>query len=132
MPEMKLRIRGDSVRLRLTRGEVARLGAGGRVEEATRFGPGPEDRLAYSLETSEEAGGIRAAYSAGLVRLVLPGSLAREWAGSEQVSLEAEQPLGGGESLRVLVEKDFACLTKRGGAEDADTYPHPQEGLLTC
>ena len=33
---MKLRMRGDSVRLRLTRGEVARPAAEGLVEEARR------------------------------------------------------------------------------------------------
>jgi hypothetical protein len=34
--------------------------------------------------------------------------------------------------LKILVEKDFACLTKRAGVDDVDTYPHPQEGMLTC
>ncbi len=37
---MKLRIKGDSLRLRLTQGEVTALDTGGVVEEKVRFGGG--------------------------------------------------------------------------------------------
>ena len=129
---MKIRMRGNSVRVRLTRGEVARLALEGRVEEATEFGPGPEGRLVYSLASSDEARGLRARFAEGRIHLTVPTDAARRWAASDEVSLEAEQQLDDGRSLRILVEKDFACLTKRAGAEDADTYPHPQEGMLAC
>ena len=129
---MKLRLRGTSVRVRLTRGEVARLDVEGRVEEATEFGPGPEGRLVYSLTSSAEARGLRACFAEGRIHLTVPADEAGRWAASDEVSLEAEQQLGDGRSLRILVEKDFACLTKRAGEEDADTYPHPQEGMLAC
>jgi hypothetical protein len=129
---MKIRMRGNSVRVRLTRGEVARLAAEGRVEEATEFGPGPGGRLVYSLESSDEARGLGARFSEGRIRLTVPADAAERWAASDEVSLESEQQLGVGPSLRILVEKDFACLTKRAGEEDADTYPHPQEGVLAC
>jgi hypothetical protein len=58
--KMKIRMRGNSVRLRLTRGEVARLAAVGRVEEATEFGLGPEARLIYSLASSAVPAAMRA------------------------------------------------------------------------
>ncbi|MBL9108770.1 MAG: hypothetical protein JNM74_05850, partial [Myxococcales bacterium] len=48
---MKLRTRGRSIRLRLTRTEVARLAAGERVEERVPFGPGTA--LVYGIGPGE-------------------------------------------------------------------------------
>jgi hypothetical protein len=45
---MKLRIRGNSIRLRLSRGEVARIAAGEGVEERTELSSQP---LIYALST---------------------------------------------------------------------------------
>ncbi len=33
-----------------------------------------------------------------------------------------------GDSLKILVEKDFACLAPREGEDESDMYPHPLEG----
>jgi hypothetical protein len=41
------------------------------------------------------------------------------------VGFEAEQSTGGSERLRILVEKDWACLTARDGEEDVDAFPNP-------
>ena len=46
---MKLRLQGNSVRLRLTRSEVERLRETGLVEESVDFGAGAA--LAYRLQT---------------------------------------------------------------------------------
>jgi len=43
----------------------------------------------------------------------------------DEVSLQAEQPLGDGENLKLLVEKDFRCLSPREGEDDADLFPNP-------
>ncbi len=61
---MKLRIRGNSVRLRLTRGEVEDFDREGRVEDAAQFGPGA--RLAYALERAM-VGRLSARLEAGTV-----------------------------------------------------------------
>ena len=97
---------------------------------ACEFGPEPIQRLNYALESSGEARNISARYEDGRVTVLLPGALAKRWVESDQVGLEGEQSLGGGGALKILVEKDFTCLTKRGGDEDADTFPHPQESML--
>ena len=47
---------------------------------------------------------------------------------SEQVSIEADEALDDGDSLKILVEKDFACLAPREGEDETDMYPHPLEG----
>jgi hypothetical protein len=45
-----------------------------------------------------------------------------------QISLEAEQPLNADEKLKLLIEKDFACLVGRAAEEDAGAFPHPLAG----
>jgi hypothetical protein len=51
-----------------------------------------------------------------------------QWATSEQVSIEANEALDDGDSLKILVEKDFACLAPREDEDETDMYPHPLEG----
>jgi hypothetical protein len=118
---MKLRMRGSSVRLRLTRGEVGAIGNGERVEEVVAFAPGK--RLIYALECGGDA--VLAAFDQGQVVVRLPLAVAREWSTSDRVSIEAAQRVDASTELRILIEKDFACLTHREGEEDADAFPNP-------
>lgn len=120
---MKLRLRGNSLRLRLTRSEVAALAAGDVVGERTAVAPGRA--LSWCLQSDPESTGIGADYRDDRLVVTVPAELAGRWAGSEAVSLEAVQPLPGDEELRILVEKDFACLAERPGEDDSDAFPHP-------
>lgn len=122
---MKLRIRGDSLRLRLKRGEVDQIAAAGSVTEETHF---PGTRLSYRLDVSD-SGELRAEFADGDLVVTVPASRARDWAASDDVSLMATQELGGGRSLAILIEKDFACLAPGHGrqhGDDADSFPHPE------
>ncbi|HUP55871.1 MAG TPA: hypothetical protein VM598_00350 [Bdellovibrionota bacterium] len=128
---MKLRIRGNSLRLRLSRSEVAQVGRGQAVRESTAFSP--VSRLEYVLETTEGTE-LGARFEGGLVRIGVPGSMAREWAASSAVSLKSEQPIGGSENLRILIEKDFTCLKPREheSEDESDLFPNPNEVHGTC
>jgi hypothetical protein len=121
---MKLRIRGNSVRLRLTRGEVEDFDREGRVEDAAQFGPGA--RLAYALERAM-VGRLSARLEAGTVVVTVPDDLAASWCRTERVALEGDQPAGDGHTLRILVEKDFACLKTRSGEDETDAFPNPHD-----
>lgn len=123
---MKLRIRGNSVRLRLTQSEVAALAAEGEVSERTAFGGGSD--FSYALSADPRADRVQAALVGGRLSVTLPAAVAAEWAASERVGIEAEQPGDAGETLRILIEKDFACLAERPGEDDSDAYPHPEAG----
>ena len=120
---MKLRIRGNSLRLRLSRGEVEALRRSGGVSERTQFGPGRA--LRYTVGTSDTAAEPHAVLDEQVVRVFLPASVVRHWADTDMVSIEARQDIGGGEMLRLLIEKDFACLAERPGEDDSDAFPHP-------
>jgi len=121
---MKLRIRGNTLRLRLSQAEVEQLERTGRVEDATGFGPGR--RLVYALQASGTATQLSAHYEKDTITVLVPETLAGTWIGTDQVSLEGEQPTGTDDTLAVLVEKDFKCLHREGDAADADAFPHPR------
>jgi hypothetical protein len=123
---VKLRIRDNSVRLRLTRGEVATLRDAGIVTGRTTF-PGGR-HFGYTVESSPASVKPGAYFSESVITVRLPESLVRAWAGSEQVSIGDDQLLDDGDRLSILVEKDFACLAPRKGEDESDMYPNPAAG----
>lgn len=124
---MKLRIRGNSLRLRLTKSEVARIGAGEPVEETVEFGGEPAQRFAYALVPKNDIENSTAAFDAGRITISIPKAQAEKWSRTNQIGIEAEKAIDENRALRISIEKDFACLEPRAGEEDADTFAHPFE-----
>lgn len=122
---MKLRIQSDSIRFRITPTELHTLATRGSVESSVRFGALPDDRLIYSIETSDRLSSLQAEYLNCRVRVILPEDQVRDWASTPQVGLEGCQAVAEGELLRILVEKDFKCLEPRPGENEADRFPNP-------
>ena len=122
---MKLRINGNSIRLRLSQIDVAQFRDTGSVESAIDFG-GNGGRLIYRLSSDESAHSPSAGFNGGEIVISLLRETAISWAQSDEVGIEADQQLGDGNgALQILIEKDFACLNPRPGNEDANAYPHP-------
>ncbi len=122
---MKLRIRGDSIRLRRKRGEVAQVAAGKSIMEETHF---PGSVLTYRLDVSE-TNDIEANFADGNLEISLPASKVPGRATTDEVSLTATQNTPDGATLTLLIEKDFACLEPghaRCHEDDADSFPHPR------
>ena len=120
---VKLRIRDNSVRLRLQRGEVDTLCDTGSVAARTEFPGGGE--LRYRIDCSPQSEQPMAVFVDNTVGVRLPQALVQDWAKSDQVGITGEQQLDDGSILQILVEKDFACLAPRAGENEADMYPHP-------
>jgi hypothetical protein len=78
------------------------------------------------VESSPASVQPAAFFSDNVVTVRIPETTVLAWATSEQVSIEGEQALDDGETLHLLVEKDFACLAPREGEDEADMYPHPE------
>ncbi len=125
---MKWRIRGNSLRLRLSRSEVARFAEVGRVEDSVEFGPLPSQRLMCVLQSSADLHSVAARYNNNCITVHVPMRLAKQWVETDQAGFDGEQTLDSERKLQLLVEKDFACLDARAGEEDADAFPHPQQG----
>lgn len=127
---MKLRIRNNSVRLRLTRGEVDSLRAEGLVSARIGF-PGGHS-LSYLVESSPASVKPAAFFSDNVVTVRLPETAVLAWATSEQVSIDGDLLLDDGDTLHILVEKDFACLAPREDEDESDMYPHPNADGEGC
>ncbi len=69
---MKLRIHGNSLRLRLSQSEVAQFSKTGFVEDSIQFAPGAS--FAYALESMSSLSAPQACYSNGWLRIQVPGA----------------------------------------------------------
>ncbi len=123
---MKIRILGNSLRLRLTQSEVQKLLDEGKVKESISFGPSSSQQLTYIFQkgaTSEFA----ASFNGNIISILGPNDTVDTWANSNQISLEEYLPIGHGKQLKILIEKDFKCLKERAGEDESDLFPNPEE-----
>ncbi len=125
---MKMRIKGNSMRLRITPSEMVRLLDRGRVEESIRFGPGPDACLTYAVEHAPLAGAMAVRYVPGEVTILVSSDAMRLWAAGPEVGLYGQAAIDS-DTLELAVEKDFACLDKID-AENVDTFPNPRQGTI--
>jgi hypothetical protein len=117
---MKLRLRGNSLRLRLQKPEVASLAQGAAVVDSTQFGPEPESRFVCRIEARGDAQ-ISTRFAEGVLTVTVPETTARSWADNETVGLYAETVWG----LKIALEKDFRCLEPRPGEDEGGAYERP-------
>jgi len=117
---MKIRFKGNSIRLRLTQSDVKNWAADGVIKEVTSFGN--KNSLGYQLMMSEESQ-ISASFNDDIISIDIPFTIAQEWCESEQISMESSIANDG--TLNILIEKDFVCLTPKAGEDESDMYPNP-------
>src|SRR5260370_18716811 len=120
---MKLRIKANSLRLRLTRSELMRLIDTGHIEETIYFSSNEQSRLTYALQHEPDLISATLRYQTPEVGVVLPTEDATAWAESNHVGIYARFDLGSVGALAIIVDKDFACLSP----SDADylvTFPN--------
>lgn len=117
---MKLRIKGSSVRMRVTKSEMDKFAKEGLVEELVEFGPAT---LTYRLQRSDAAT-MRATFADNTLTVYMPADKADEWARTEKVGYEHNMDTGDGKKLYLLLEKDFKCLDETHENQD-DNYDNP-------
>lgn len=121
---MKLRIKGNTIRLRLSRSEVDRFREGREVLETTRFGPGDHNRLTYMI-TPIGSAELTASFAENRIIIGIPKAVGDQWADTEQIGVEARISVGEGEVLEVVIEKDFACKQTSDGEDQTDLFQNP-------
>lgn len=124
---MKLRMKNNSVRLRLTTSEMARFVETGQVKETIEFGLEPSQKFVYSIECDTEIEEIQANIENNRMTVLIPKMQADEWTSTTQTGLESEQIIGGGKTLLLLIEKDFACSEPRKQEDDRNAIPNPSD-----
>ena len=123
---MKLRLRENSIRLRLLQSEVAQLREIGNVSERIVFGVNPAENLVYSLRVSKDSRKIFAQMINNQIEIFLPLYMAEIWADTNEVGLYGEQEIGDSTSLKIIIEKDFVCVERPADADNRDAFPHPK------
>ena len=112
---MKIRIKGNSLRYRLTRSDVDKFSAEGYIEESIDFGM---QTLTYALQQNR-LNNLSAMFEKNKITLFMPKTMANEWWVTDRVGFESRE-----NGLHLLIEKDFKCLDNV--AEDqSDNYPNP-------
>jgi hypothetical protein len=112
---MKIRIKSNSLRYRLTRGDVAQLMSAGYLEDKVNFG---NRALVYALKLG--AGDrLSASFSDDTIVLCMSEKMIHELETTDRVGFEE---VAGG--LHLLVEKDFTCLDN-AEEDQSDNYPNP-------
>jgi hypothetical protein len=125
---MKLRIKGNSIRYRLTKTEVANFSTHKYLEEKIEFG---NNDLIYSLESSSTIQELSTSFVNNKIVVSIPDNLSKEWTGSEMVGMQNEFKLSNGKYMFILVEKDFVCLDNTF-EDQSDNYPHPMGEEHKC
>ncbi len=119
---MKLRINGNSIRIRLSRTEVDQLGSIGHLEEKTQFA---DTVFTYALKTKEGITALEAAFAGNTLTLFVPAGIPAVWATNDTVGYNANMPIGDGKTLFLLLEKDFKCLDNTMMEDQSDNYENP-------
>ncbi|CAN5905175.1 hypothetical protein BH24BAC1_BH24BAC1_31440 [soil metagenome] len=119
---MKLRIKGNTLRLRLTQTELDQLGRGETVREEIPF---PQATLTYAVRPDATLSSMAVQYQGHEVLVRLPEYQVREWVDTDLVGLEETLEVGNGKTLYLLLEKDFQCLHKRPNEEESDQFANP-------
>ena len=115
---MKIRCEQNSIRLRLRKSELVQLRAEQWLEAVVHF-PGNQS-FAWELALDSQAQDMTARFDNGRISIRVPVAVAHHWMDSMEVAMECFEPLGGGASLHVLVEKDFPCKDRPD--EDKSDY----------
>jgi hypothetical protein len=95
-----------------------------KVVELVEFGFANKE-LRYQLEIAQDDGSVCTDLDGNRICISVPKRIAEKWIDSEEITVEAEQSLGTDRSLRILIEKDFACFTEREGEDETDAFPNP-------
>jgi hypothetical protein len=112
---MKIRIKGNSLRYRLTKSDVAGFALNGFIEETTNFG---SQIFNYALRRGV-VDSLSATFDDNTITVYMPGYMIDEWVNTSRIGFE-----NNGSTMYLLVEKDFVCLDTV--AEDqSDNYPNP-------
>jgi len=116
---MKIRIKGNSLRYRLTKSEVARLESTGFLKECSEFAG---KTLVYSIVTASDDK-LSADFIGDEIVLNVPKSMIDELNNTDSVGFEDQTG-----PVSLLVEKDFVCIDNVD-EDQSDNYPNP---LLKC
>ncbi|MCP4459147.1 MAG: hypothetical protein GY816_14165 [Cytophagales bacterium] len=116
---IKLRTRGNSIRLRLMQEEVKTLEQTAHVQDSVSFPEG--ERFVYELRITDR---FEAVLESTSLSISIPEPDAFRWIQTDEVQLENTFDLPNGDVLALLIEKDYKCLVDCLNENESDTFPN--------
>ena len=121
---MKIRIKGNSIRYRLTKTEIDTFRKNGWLEEKTEFLK--DSSFHYRLEKRPGIENMEASFSGNRICIFVPENIAAEWTTTDVVGFDTKMKIDEGKELFLLIEKDFVCLDHTF-EDQSDNYPNPNK-----
>lgn len=112
---MKIRIKDNSIRFRLTQSEVSELGQNGIISSFTEFVDRP---FIYAIERTDD-NLLSAAFIENKIVMKMPAAMVEELVSTDIVGFDGQAGL-----VKLLVEKDFVCIDNTM-EDQSDNYPNP-------
>jgi len=122
---MTLRIKGNSLRIRLTKSEVGKLADTGYLEDQTLFAG---NKLVYALLSVDSGNELSATFDHNKINMFVPHKLIEDWPNNNVVGFNSNMPVSENNTLYLLLEKDFACIDDIK-EDQSDHYENPNK---TC
>lgn len=116
---MKIRIKGNSIRLRLTKTDVQDLKQQGFVEETTSIGT--QEVFKYALKVDAEKPQLSASFNDNKITVYLSEKEAATITDTQEITVKGSQKNGEENELFLLVEKDLECLDSTS-EDQSDMY----------
>ncbi|MBO9151229.1 DUF7009 family protein [Chitinophaga sp. GCM10012297] len=121
---MKIRIRGNSIRYRLDQADVAAVQETGKVEEHTQIGA---KALHFCIRSRGDLAAPAIQLENAGLHLGIPVNMLDGLLGTEETGIQFSIPNADGSMLKILVEKDFKCVTVRD-EDDSHAFENPNAG----
>lgn len=118
---MKIRIRGNSVRFRLTKTELEQLCRERSIEERTNF---TTQDFIYEVKATE-IDELNIQFDSNKISLQISNALLENWDTDQRIGFSHTISTTNGKSIDLLLEKDFTCLEDRG-EDESNNYPNPK------
>ena len=114
---MKIRIKGNTIRVRCTNDEISKIASGETVVNTTVFSP--IDRMVFSISPWNSkyigiyyAPNFGAELKSSTTHISIPSELLISWTPNSELSIEGVVENGLEPGLKILIEVDLPCEHK--------------------
>ncbi len=115
---MKIRIKSNTIRLRLSQVEVSALVSAAEVWDSCHFA---SSTLKYGISPIDSEI-MNADFDQAKIHITIPKSWLENWDKDNRVGFDYQLTNG----TYLLVEKDFKCLVDREHEDESNLYPNPK------
>jgi hypothetical protein len=122
---MKIRIKDNSIRYRLTKTEVKQLCTQYFITSQTVLA---SNTLTYNIQVQDNIENLSADFVANTITLFFPKVDADAWYENEIITHQHTIKTINGSLLKLVLEKDFVCLD-HSDEDQSDNYANPNK---TC